>query len=132
MDNFEFIDMEAIKQIESGGNPNATSPVGAMGLYQIMPITLKDYNQITKKNYKKEQLFDPDINTEIAEWYLTQRIPQMLKHYKKPVTTDNILWAYNAGIGNLVKNVFPKETKNYLYKYKTAITNRATDAQGIQ
>ena len=41
----------------------------------------------------------------------------MLKHYKKEVNIDNILWAYNAGIGKVIKEIKPEETKNYIIKY---------------
>jgi hypothetical protein len=33
---------DAIRQVESGGNPNAVSPKGAMGAMQVMPNTLRD------------------------------------------------------------------------------------------
>ena len=126
------IDMDIIKTIESNNNPNAVSPAGAIGLYQIMPITLEDYNQMNKKKYTAEQLFNPQVNKNIAEWYITKRIPQMLKHYKLPVNTNSILHAYNAGIGNVVKGVLPKETKNYLTKYNQLMATRATGVPSIR
>lgn len=40
------IDLEIIKQIESGGDPHAYNKrSGATGLYQITPICLKDYDR---------------------------------------------------------------------------------------
>src|SRR4051812_40655627 len=36
--------LRALVGVESGGNPNAVSPVGAQGLTQFMPATAKQYN----------------------------------------------------------------------------------------
>ena len=45
----------------------------------------------------------PDLGSvegqaEVAGWYLGNRIPKMIKYYKKPVTVRNQIIAYNAGI----------------------------------
>ena len=114
------IDMEVIKQIESSGNPYAyNSRSNARGLYQITPICLKEYNNYHLVKYTSEDLYDAEINYEIANWYLNTRIPQMLKHFKKPVNVENILISYNAGISYVVQNKeIPTETINYLKKYK--------------
>ncbi len=116
--NAQEIDLSIIGQIESNNNPLAFSPAGAIGTYQIMPIVLEEYNIIFDTYYRRQDLFDELLNFTIAQWYLTQRIPQMLRCYHKPVTLDNVLWAYNAGIGNLVKGIKPLETRNYINKYK--------------
>lgn len=114
-----MINLEKIKQIESSGNPKAFNKyTKARGLYQITPICLKDYNQQNKKSHKEEDLFIPEINTIIAEWYFNTRIPQLLKAFKKPINDTNILVAYNAGIKKVGSFVLPKETKNYIKKYK--------------
>jgi soluble lytic murein transglycosylase-like protein len=113
------LDLETIQHIESGGNPRAVSKAGARGLYQIMPVVLQEYNKMTGSSFTTDDLFNPDVNEQIAVWYLAKRIPKMLKHYKLPVTVENILWAYNAGIGNVVKGRLPAETKRYLQKYIT-------------
>lgn len=112
------IDLEAVKEIESGGNPRAVGNAGERGLYQIMPITLRSFNQRHEKTYSKDDLFNPEINRKIARWYLTKRIPEMLKFYGKPVTPKYIIWAYNAGIGRVNDGVMPEVTKRYLEKYK--------------
>lgn len=114
------IRMDAIKSIESSGNTLAYNKgSGARGLYQITPICLKEWNNLHKsERYNLNQLFDGNINTKIAKWYIEVRIPQMLKHYKKEVSIENIIWAYNAGIGYVVKNIKPLETIDYIVKYQ--------------
>ena len=123
-------------QIESGGNPYAISKDGCLGLMQISPIVLKEYNEnqwVTlsyypdghwaerRRNgddYKWADLYNPEINIIIGTWYLKRIWFHYLPHYKIPQTIENLLWVYNAGIGNLVKGIMPKETKNYIKKYK--------------
>ena len=113
----ELINLQAIARIESGGNPLVVSKVGAVGLYQVMPCVLQEYNTRFRLRLSKNDLYNPEVNTKIASWYLSNRIPQMLRYYKKEVSVKNVLWAYNAGIGNVVKGRLPLETKNYLIKY---------------
>ena len=119
------INLTIIKTIESSGDPNAFNrSSGARGLYQITPIVLKEYNSINKTQYTINDLFDSDINTMIAKWYLTKRIPQMLRYFKKPITINNVLISYNAGINYVVKELpLPSETRQYIRKYNERINN---------
>lgn len=115
-----LVNLDFIKQIESEGNSNAFNEKSqARGLYQITPIVLKEWNNFfPKKQYKEKDLFKPEINKEIASWYVNDRIPQMLAHFKKPVNLKNVLISYNAGIDYVVNNrTLPKETQDYLKKY---------------
>lgn len=115
------INMKAIAQIESSNNPKAVSYVGAKygrGTYQISEICLKDFNEMTNASYLPSELFDSEINYEISIWYFNVRIPQLLRHFGHPVTVDNVVWAYSAGIGSVNKGIMPLETINYLSKYR--------------
>jgi len=113
------IDLDIIATIESSNNPMAYNPKsGARGLYQITPICLKDYNSQNTPQIAPTRLFDPFINKQVAKWYLTQRIPLFLRNKGIPITVANILWCYNAGIGNLLKRKIPKETRDYIAKYR--------------
>lgn len=113
----ELVDMRIIQHIESRGNARAISPAGAVGLYQIMPVALKDYNQFHKVKYNRRDLYNPEINTKIARWLLTVRIPQLLAYYHRPVTTKTCIIAYNAGIRAVVRGYTPRETRQYIIKY---------------
>jgi hypothetical protein len=112
------IDLQKIAHIESSHNPLAIGKGGDLGLYQITPILLKEYNNFHSTKYSTLQLFNASINTSIAQWYFEVRIPQMLRHFKISVTHRNILICYNSGINTLVKNKKLSEiTRRYLVKY---------------
>lgn len=118
------IDMEHIKMIESSGDPMAFNKHSkARGLYQITPITLEEWNMRNKKKqYSRDDLFNPKVNEEIATWYMKKRIPQMLTYFKQPVTLENMLASYNWGIDYVVKKLpMPEETREYIRKYKDKI-----------
>lgn len=131
----------AIIQVESGGNPNAVSPAGAIGLMQITPIVLKEFNNsgLNHLSYKstcvwdnkiipyeetnglpilKQELFVTWINKSVGKWYLRR----LKNHYlKDKYTIERMLAAYNGGITRLKKvnydiNKMPKETRQYVRK----------------
>jgi hypothetical protein len=114
------INMKSIAQIESSNNPLAYNRHSkATGLYQITPIALKDYLQYHKNSdYTLSDMFNPDKAYEVSFWLLNIRIPQLLRHYRQPVTTENILKSYNAGHTYITQNKFYKETENYWRAYK--------------
>lgn len=125
----ELINMQKISTIESNNNPDIISHGGDYGLFQISKPVLVDFKRqfdncgpvclnIPAVAWQMPDMLNPTNNTEVAEWYLTQRIPEMLRHYHKPVTTRNIIIAWNAGISYVIKNKrLPKTTINYLRKY---------------
>lgn len=113
------IDLSIISQIESSNNPLAyNSRSGACGAFQVTQVCLADYNAYNSPQIAKKDLFSLPMGYKIAFWYLNKRIPQLLKHYKLPDTLENRLICYNAGIGNLIKGIKPRETINYIIKYK--------------
>lgn len=121
--------MEAIKHIESRGNPLAYNKHSqARGLYQITPICLKEYNIYNNTDYSLNDLFNPNINKEIAKWYLTKRIPQLLRHYGIPINTLTVIASYNWGIGEIKRwyksganfDKLPRETRRYYVRYVQA------------
>jgi hypothetical protein len=115
------INMDKIAFIESSNNPNAINKKDdSIGLYQITPILLREWNNFhPKEQYVRADLFDPDINYLIAHWYLHKRIPAMLKHFKINDSIENRLISFNCGISCLTKNrELPKITKDYLTKYR--------------
>ncbi len=114
-------------QIESGGNPYAVSKAGCIGLMQISPIILKEFNEYACSGgcipgWNMSLMFDGWYNRYVGTWYINKRIPQLLKHYSIPDTIKNRLIAWHDGIGNLVKfkegkRKLGKEMQSYLKKY---------------
>ena len=110
--------LDLVARIESSGNPLAYNRrSGARGLYQVTEVCLADYNAYNSLKITKNDLFIPARAKIVAEWYLYKRIPQLLKHFGLEVSAENVLWAYNAGIGQVVKGRKPAETVDYIRKY---------------
>ena len=83
----EEINLDAIAFIESSNDSLAYNQTSeARGLYQITPVCLEEYNNYNRTDYTKADLFSEGINKEIAIWYITIRIPQMLRYFNKGLT----------------------------------------------
>ena len=112
------VDLRAVKMIESANLPFVIGREGEIGLYQITPILLKDYNNYHKIKIPRLALFIPFINSKVAKWYIGKRIPQMIRAKGYKVTVRNILIAYNGGIKYVGRKTIPKITERYLEKYR--------------
>ena len=100
--------VRAVMQQESGGQEQAVSPVGAMGLMQVMPAT---YDGLRARYGLGADPYDPHNNilagtAYIREMYDQFGAPAFLAAYN---AGPDRVQAYLAGAGNL-----PDETQNYL------------------
>ncbi len=98
---------EVMRQ-ESGGRATATSPVGAMGLMQVMPGT---YRELQRRHDLGDDPYHPYDNLMAGTAYLRQ----MYQLYGSPA----FLAAYNAGPRRLENFLYnnqglPAETRNYV------------------
>lgn len=129
------INMGAIIQIESSGNPNAESPVGCRGLCQIAKDTWYECTDRMGVAWSwDDDAWDPGCNRAVGNYYLNKRIPAMLNHYGIQDTIQMRLGAYNWGIGNLVRewnqhghgwiNHAPQETVDYIRKYSRIMVRK--------
>lgn len=105
--------LKALITAESGFNPMAVSPKGAVGLMQLIPPTAERYGVTAGKNSTvAKKLTDPRVNIKAGARYLADLIKMF------PGRLELALAAYNAGegavqrAGNKVPN-YP-ETQNYV------------------
>jgi len=117
--------LNALIQVESSGNPRAFNPNSqARGLTQITPVAWEDLTMhhpdvYGNLNYEQD-IFKPEVAKRAGTDYLNV-LQKYLRAYKIPVTMENILAAYNWGVGNLKKQGMekaPKETRDYIQKIK--------------
>lgn len=121
---YATVNMEAIKQIESAGNPKAHNKrTNARGLYQITPICLAHYNESNYRGprFSMDDMFDPKKNEIVAAWYFVWLADQDLDDIEQ-------IAAFNWGIGNVKKWLagkkdLPKETQDYLTKYQAIVAD---------
>lgn len=110
------VDYELLKALiatESGFDPRAVSPKGAVGLMQIMPATAERYGVTgDRKTPVEKKLTDPKINIKTGTRYLRYLIDLF------PGRLELALAAYNAGEGAVQRagNKMPnyRETQNYV------------------
>ena len=105
--------VSAVVQAESGGNPRAVSPAGAMGLMQLMPSNVSEYG-VTDP-------FDPDQNIDAG----THQLANLLSQYNGDINLA--LAGYNAG-PNAVRRYngvppFP-ETQQYIQRVRQLMENK--------
>lgn len=105
--------LKAVMAAESGFNPGAVSPKGAIGLMQLMPATAERYGLQGDRNMTIEQkLTDPETNIRLGARYLRDL------HRMFPNRQELVLASYNAGEGAVqqYKNQIPPypETRGYV------------------
>ena len=125
--------LQAVIATESGFNPSAVSPKGAVGLMQVMPATAQRYGVANDQGGTvSAKLTDPKTNIHTGARYLRDLINMF------PGQLELAVAAYNAGEGAVQKagNKIPnfKETQNYvrsvmqLYKRLNPLAQHATSA----
>ena len=115
--------VNAIIQVESSGNPEAVSPVGAVGLMQLLPDTAALYG------YTEEDLLDPDKNIEAG----LEHLNRLAERYGG--NRALALAAYHAGEGNIDKLLRGEEitelgpnSRAYVSKVLSLVPHLATEA----
>lgn len=114
-----------IAEVESSFNPNARSPVGALGLFQFMPATAEEYGlNLTPIDERR----DPDKSAVAAARYLRNL-------HRRFECWPLALAAYNAGQGRVARALretrgssfddiapaLPTETQMYVPKIEASI-----------
>lgn len=101
----------ALIRQESLFDPSARSPVGALGLMQVMPRTGADLARtLSISPFRTDMLLQPEINVHLGMAYLAQ---QIRSHGDR---LDAVLAAYNAGPGRVQRwRRFPEWRDRYLF-----------------
>lgn len=124
-----------VAEVESSLNPAAKSPVGAVGLFQLMPETAKRFGLRT---FPFDDRVKPDKNARAAAQYL-----KIL--YEQFGSWSLALAAYNAGEGRVgramkkhgaktfdgVAKHLPLETQMYVPKVMATVALREDQANGV-
>lgn len=97
-------DMKYLAVLESALNPKATSPVGAVGLWQFMAQTGKNFGLVIDKNVDERSC--PHNSTNAAMQY-------MARQYERYGSWELALAAYNCGAGNINNAIKRARTKDY-------------------
>ena len=117
-----------LAEVESAFNPRARSPVGAVGLYQLMPATAKSLGLAMSPN---DERLDPEKSATAAAQYLRQL-------HGRFQDWPLALAAYNCGEGRLqaaltkhraktfdeVATRLPAETQMYVPKFDAVLGRR--------
>jgi membrane-bound lytic murein transglycosylase MltF len=107
--------LRAVEHVESHGNPNAVSPKGAKGRFQLMDGTAKKpglgVKPIRNRSQKEQKRFARDY------------LDALLRHYHG--NERLALAAYNAGPGRVdrVIAMLPKETREYVVRVQQFADN---------
>ena len=140
----------ALIRAESNFSPTVRSPVGAVGLMQLMPTTAKEIAKGLEQNFSTPQLTNPEVNVRIGTRHLRNLITRFNGNIVSAVA------AYNAGAtpvlrwrknfptlqeDEFIENIPYPETREYvkkvlaamevyrqLYEMKDTVTKAATPA----
>ena len=123
--------------IESTNNTFAVSPVGALGICQIMPDTWKEFALPNEKwnkatdNKKVSARYFKWIKSTLKSNYSVKIKGKkvLLSGDKEYYKSSHLLACYNGGLTKFRKvrfniNKMPLETRNYIKKYEKALASK--------
>jgi len=103
----------ALIRVESAGNPDAVSNVGAIGLTQIMPETGRDIaNVLNIDNFSVSMLYNPEINVRMGTYYISWLLNKFNGDMNKAIA------AYNWGPGHIERRMEKNEPMPRQYTQK--------------
>lgn len=108
----------AIMKKESNFDVNARSPINAMGIMQIHPLTWDAYARKLNLDVSRKTAFDPGFNIMVSAALLSDLRNQYLKKgYEEKVLWDYVLSSYYAG-GESLKEGLKRNHLHYVKKVR--------------
>lgn len=88
--------------VESGGDPQARSPIGARGLMQVMPQTAaRIASERGLEHHTEDKLDDPAYNLDLGAWFLARQLEEFGGDRPSDEAIALAAAAYNAGPARL-------------------------------
>lgn len=117
-----------LAELESGFNPKAKSPAGAVGLYQLMPKTARSLGLST---FLPDERYNPDKATPAMARYL-KRLYSQFKDWKLALAAynagegrvDSLMKKYKAGSFDTLWPRLPAETQMYIPRFDAILQKR--------
>jgi membrane-bound lytic murein transglycosylase D len=117
-----------LAEVESGFDPRARSPVGAMGLYQLMPATARGLGLST---FPWDERKDPEKSAQAAAKLLAQLHERfgdwrlaLAAYNAGPTRIHNLLQARKANTFDEISLHLPAETQLYVPKVEATLLLR--------
>jgi len=108
----------AIMKKESNFSVAARSPVNAMGIMQIHPVTWDAYAKKLNLQGSRKKAFDPSLNIMVSAAVLSDLLDSYRKQgYREPLLWDYVLSAYYAGAGS-VKGGLNENHRQYVKRVR--------------
>ncbi|MSU59288.1 MAG: hypothetical protein EXS35_14155 [Pedosphaera sp.] len=118
-----------IAEVESGFNPKARSPVGAAGLFQLMPDTAKRFGLRTW--WLSDQRYQPEPSASAAAKYLKQLGKKfgdwrlaLAAYNAGEGTVERLLEKLNAKSFDAIATRLPAETQMFVPKVEATVLRR--------
>jgi membrane-bound lytic murein transglycosylase D len=117
-----------VAEVESSFNPDARSPVGAAGLFQLMPDTAKRFGLRT---WPLDQRLDPEPSARAAATYLGL-LHEKFKDWRLALaaynagegTVQNLLKRHKATTYDAIASHLPAETQMFVPKVEATLQKR--------
>lgn len=117
-----------IAEVESSFDPEARSPAGAAGLFQLMPETAKSYGLRT---WPFDQRLEPEPSARAAATYLG-KLHDKFKDWRLAIaaynagegTVQNLLKRHKATTYDGIADYLPAETQMYVPKVEATLMKR--------
>lgn len=118
-----------VAEVESGFNPEACSPVGAAGLFQLMPATAKRFG--AGRSWLRDQRYQPEpsaraaakyfnyLHQEFGDWRLA-----LAAYNSGEGTVHRLLQKHHARTFDAIATRLPAETQMFVPKVEATILRR--------